>query len=73
MVGDHVDNDGRSNYAGTQEQAVQRCRTVEAVEQRTNGYDVTYDYRGHTYTTVMNRDPGNRIRVRVSVEADQYQ
>jgi uncharacterized protein YcfJ len=72
MVGDHVDNDGR-NYARTQEQAVQRCRTVEAIEQRTNGYDVTYDYRGHTYTTVMNRDPGNRIRVRVSVEPEQYQ
>jgi uncharacterized protein YcfJ len=72
MVGDHVENDGRTAYAGTQEQAVQRCRTVESVEQRTNGYDVTYDYRGHTYTTVMPRDPGNRIRVRVSVEPEQY-
>jgi uncharacterized protein YcfJ len=39
---------------------------------RTNGYDVTYDYRGHNYTTVMNRDPGNRIRLRVSVEPEQY-
>ena len=58
--------------AGAQEQAVQRCRTVESMEQRTNGYDVTYDYRGHTYTTVMPRDPGNRIRLRVSVEPEQY-
>jgi uncharacterized protein YcfJ len=72
MVGDHVDNDGRNYGPATQEQAVQRCRTVEAVEQRTNGYDVTYDYRGHSYTTVMSRDPGNRVRVRVSVEAEQY-
>lgn len=72
MVGDHVENDGRGGYAGTQEQAVQRCRTVESMEQRTNGYDVTYDYRGHTYTTVMPRDPGNRIRLRVSVEPEQY-
>lgn len=72
MVGDRVENDGRNGYAGTQEQAVQRCRTVESVEQRTNGYDVTYDYRGHTYTTVMPRDPGNRIRLRVSVEPDTY-
>jgi uncharacterized protein YcfJ len=72
MVGDHVDNDGRNYAPGTQEQAVQRCRTVEAVEQRTNGYDVTYDYRGHTYTAVLPRDPGNRIRVRVSVEPEQY-
>ena len=74
MVGDNVDNNGR-NYGGSQvqEQAVQRCRTVDSVQERTNGYDVTYDYRGHTYTTVMNRDPGNRVRLRVSVEPDQYQ
>ena len=72
VVGDRVDNDGRSGYAGTQEQAVQRCRNVDAVEQRTNGYDVTYDYRGHSYTTVMSRDPGDRVRLRVSVEPEQY-
>jgi uncharacterized protein YcfJ len=72
MVGDHVDNDGRNYAPGVQEQAVQRCRTVDAVEQRTNGYDVTYDYRGHSYTTVMSRDPGDRVRVRVSVEPAQY-
>lgn len=73
MVGDRVDNDGRNYAPQTQEQAVRQCRTVDAIEQRTNGYDVTYDYRGHTYTTVMNRDPGNRVRLRVSVEPDQYQ
>jgi uncharacterized protein YcfJ len=71
MVGDHVENDGRNYAPQTQEQAVRQCRTVDAVEQRTNGYDVTYDYRGHTYNTVTSRDPGNRIRLRVSVEADQ--
>jgi uncharacterized protein YcfJ len=73
MVGDNVDNNGRNYGPQVQEQAVQRCRTVDAVQERTNGYDVTYDYRGHTYTTVMNRDPGNRVRLRVSVEPDQYQ
>jgi len=74
LVGDHVDNDGRQQYGGqVQEQAVQRCRTVDAVENRTNGYDVTYDYRGHTYNTVLNRDPGQRVRLRVNVEADPYQ
>jgi uncharacterized protein YcfJ len=73
MVGDRVENDGRNYAPQTQEQAVRQCRNVESVQERTNGYDVTYDYRGHTYTTVMNRDPGNRIRVRVSVEPDQYQ
>jgi uncharacterized protein YcfJ len=73
MVGDNVDNNGRNYGPQVQEQAVQRCRTVDAVQERTSGYDVTYDYRGHTYTTVMNRDPGNRVRLRVSVEPDQYQ
>jgi uncharacterized protein YcfJ len=73
LVGDRVDNDGRNYGPQVQEQAVQRCRTVDAVETRTNGYDVTYDYRGHVYSTVMNRDPGSRVRLRVSVEPDQYQ
>jgi uncharacterized protein YcfJ len=73
MVGDHVENGNRVAGTQVQEQAVQRCRTVDAVETRTNGYDVTYDYRGHTYSTVMNRDPGSRVRLRVSVEPDQYQ
>jgi uncharacterized protein YcfJ len=45
---------------------------VDAYESRTDGYDVTYEYRGHNYTTVMSRDPGNRVRLRVSVEPEQY-
>ena len=31
------------------------------------GYLVTYRYNGRTYTTVTDRDPGDRIDVRVSV------
>ena len=77
MVGERVENNGRNLAPGVQEQAVRQCRMVEAVESRTNGYDVTYEYRGQTYTTLMNRDPGNRVRLRVSVEPldaynDQY-
>lgn len=67
MVGDRVDN--RNGPASTvQEQAVQQCRTVEAIESRNAGYNVTYEYRGQTYTSLMNSDPGNRVRLRVSVE-----
>jgi uncharacterized protein YcfJ len=75
VIGDRVDNDGRNvnQQQGMQEQAVRQCRTVESVESRTNGYEVTYDYRGRNYTTVMARDPGQRIRLRVSVEPDQMQ
>lgn len=31
------------------------------------GFDVEYDYKGDVYTARMPYDPGNRIRVRVSV------
>lgn len=74
MVGDRVQNNGRAvPAAGYQEQAVRQCRMVEALESRTTGYDVTYDYRGRSYTALMPRDPGNRIRLRVSVEPDRMQ
>jgi uncharacterized protein YcfJ len=72
MVGDHVANDGRDYGPQVQEQAVQRCRNVDTIETRTVGYDVTYDYRGHSYTTVMPRDPGERVRLHISVEPAQY-
>ncbi|MCG2582751.1 glycine zipper 2TM domain-containing protein [Massilia sp. TS11] len=74
MVGDRVDNDGRQAPpppAQMQEQAVRQCRTVDNWEQRTTGYEVTYDYRGRSYTSVMSHDPGQRVRLRVSVEPMQ--
>ncbi len=72
MIGDRVENDGRATGNYVQEQAVRQCRTVEGIETRTMGYDVTYEYRGQTFTSFMNRDPGNRVRLRVSVEPEQY-
>ena len=71
MVGDRAENANRGP-AGVQEQAVRQCRNVDAIETRTNGYNVTYEFRGQTYTTVMNRDPGNRVRLRVSVQPIDY-
>jgi len=56
-----------------QEQAVRRCRMVESYESRTVGYDVTYSYGGRSYTSMMPRDPGDRVRLRVSVEPDPRQ
>lgn len=80
VAGDRISNNGQpvdqrqysqyDNYP--QEQAVRQCRTVDAWESRTTGYDVTYDYRGRSYTTFTQRDPGDRIRLRVTVEPDQY-
>ncbi len=47
----------------------QICNVVHEVreEERAAGYNVTYVYAGETYTTRMHRDPGDSIRVRVSV------
>ncbi|MDQ1922637.1 glycine zipper 2TM domain-containing protein [Massilia pseudoviolaceinigra] len=77
VVGDRVDNNGRvmqnQQPQQVQEQAVRQCRMVDAYESRTTGYDVTYDYRGQTYTSLMDRDPGQRIRLRVSVEPERGQ
>jgi uncharacterized protein YcfJ len=47
-----------------------RCRTVESYDRRRelSGYDVTYRYHGREYSTVMDHDPGKRVRVAVSVD-----
>ncbi len=70
VVGDRVDNRD-AQPGGVQEQAVKQCRTVEHWESRTTGYEVVYDYRGRNYTSVMSYDPGERVRLRVSVEPMQ--
>lgn len=43
-------------------------RTEEHFEERVDGYRVTYRYNDRTYITQMPRDPGQRIRVSVSVD-----
>ena len=50
-----------------------RCRTVEVEreERRLVGYDVEYQYQGVKYMSRLTYDPGNRLRVRVSVVPDE--
>ncbi|MBY0242044.1 MAG: glycine zipper 2TM domain-containing protein [Burkholderiaceae bacterium] len=67
VIGDRVDNQNVQPGAVT-EQAVKQCRMVDSIEERTNGYDVSYDYRGRTYNIVMPYDPGQRVRLRVQVD-----
>lgn len=45
------------------------CRQVEGpgVERHIAAYDVEYRYRGELYNARMSYDPGDRIRVRISV------
>lgn len=65
VVGDRLENDGSGTTTG--EQAVRECRTIDQWETRRSGYAVTYEYNGRSYTTVMSDEPGDRIKVRVSV------
>jgi uncharacterized protein YcfJ len=39
-------------------------------DERLSGYDVTYEYANRTYHTRTNYHPGDRIRVRVDVQAE---
>ena len=57
--------------ANSEERAagLQNCR-MEAVEKefrRTVAFDVDYMYRGSKFRTRMDRDPGNRLRIRISI------
>lgn len=63
-IGRKVD---RNNGPGT------RCRTVdvERDERRVAGYDVEYQFRGETFMSRLDRDPGSRLRIRVSVTPDE--
>lgn len=56
-------------YPEAREETVQRCDTryESQVEQRRDGYRVTYEYQGRTYQTRLPYDPGERLRIRVAV------
>lgn len=64
VVGDRMAGPGTTHYG---ERPVERCHSVDRWETVSRGYLVTYRYNGRTYTTVTDRDPGDRIDVRVSV------
>jgi uncharacterized protein YcfJ len=62
-------NDRAYEYEEPQERVVQRCSMTydDQVEQRIDGYRVTYVYQGREYSTRMPYDPGDRVRIRVDV------
>lgn len=67
LVGDRMDNNGNNSQQGYESRPVRQCRTVDSWQTRTNGYAVTYEYNGRTYTSVMPYDPGSRLRLHVSL------
>lgn len=64
-VGHGVASQDDRYYEGTE----RHCRLVQdtAEERRIVGYDVQYRYRGDVYMSRLDYDPGERVRVRVSV------
>jgi uncharacterized protein YcfJ len=71
-IGHDVAQRNATRYGGSDEMRAvdgQRCevRYIEHVEDRVDGYRVTYQYNGRTYTTQMPRDPGATLRIRVNV------
>lgn len=68
-LGHDYKNRRMAPYGRTYQAVERRCGTVHDVhdEERIDGYDVTYRYHGRDYTTRMDHDPGDRLRVRVDV------
>lgn len=58
-----------SSYAAPEVYNVERCDTRYSYEEqeRIDGYNVSYEYRGQTYVTRMDEAPGKKIKVRVVV------
>ena len=66
ITGDRIAN-GQPQQVQQVQREVRSCRTVYDTQQQLSGYLVTYEYRGHQYSTVMREQPGNTVPVRVSV------
>jgi uncharacterized protein YcfJ len=68
FTGDRLANGDRTEQYVEVPRDVTSCRTVADVQTRIAGYRVNYDYRGQHYSTVLPRDPGPELQVRISVE-----
>lgn len=58
-----------NNRYGRGFETVQRCEVRDSfvTEEQIVGYDVAYKYRGNVFHTQMNQHPGNKIKVKVTV------
>lgn len=72
LLGASIGNDiSRRNapYHGGYSDQVEQCRTLQETveEERVVGYDVTYRYQGRNYHTRTNTDPGDSIRLKLTM------
>ncbi len=66
VVGNSYDRQG-APAAVAQEVPVQQCHKETTYELQTRGYLVDYEYQGRVYSARLPRDPGQTLRVNVSV------
>jgi uncharacterized protein YcfJ len=68
LAGDRIASRDRWDRYEDVPREVTTCRMVNEVSTRIVGYQVTYEYRGQQFTTLMRENPGPHLRVRVSVD-----
>jgi uncharacterized protein YcfJ len=68
FTGDRVQNRDRVDQYQTVPREVTSCQTVNDVQQRLTGYQVSYEYRGQQFTALLPQNPGSNLQVRVSVD-----
>ena len=67
VAGDRIANRDETGQAYTTTVPVQRCEQVDHFETRITGYRVKYVYDNQQFATTLPYDPGNQLRVSVSV------
>ena len=67
MLGNQVESSGPAQY-----QNVRQCSTQTFYQNRTVGYNVTYEYNGRSYTTQSATPPGKWIALNVQPANDGY-
>ena len=68
VVGSNVAADSDRERADAPKYTIERrCPGADAAQRHIAAYDVEYRYRGDVYTSRLSYDPGDRIRVKVSV------
>jgi uncharacterized protein YcfJ len=71
LLGGSIARDmSKTSYAGksyVESRRVCSFRDHYVEEEQLDGYRVTYRYKGQTYTTHMDHQPGKRVRVKVKV------
>lgn len=70
LIGDRIANPSSAQAQAPQAREERHCRQVESYRDVIRGYNVTYRYRGQEVTTRLPYQPGDTVRVGISVLED---